>query len=1740
VVDTSTSSDEGGGIVIVADRGATVHVVSKEMAEQLAVKGLVAAFTPADEGSDKEIVYGRQSARERIIGTLAGSGPRPIIRDVQVVENASCGLISDRQLTQQGYVVYNTDTYLVVLWRSPDGGWLPVLTAQRDLNAPEGSSESLWAYNAEQLFSAQVPDDGGGDTADEGSDADDPMELEVGAASSLSASASAHGVHFDVGSATPRYSAEHVRRARIWLKNWGNGSARSKANSIERGALVDVPDYLTPALLRYIAAKKDNPLYAMCKRKIPSCGGSGVHTVQVGKRVSFDDLGKFRKSTWGATYVVLFMDIASRWIVAYAMSEKTTVLDGLVQYIEQAQSFGHEVKEAQTDATSTVGTEFIAKAQEHGLQIVQSAAEDQRTNPVEANWRTLKRNIALLLLSQDNFSEEDWMLAVMRAVADSNTTVHEGATKTPLELFTNRTPSFTHIAAFPFGALVTTPRTGVLEIGDPPFELAIHVAPILTGPKAHVVVLLEKGASQPVVRAHCELVESTSKELTVKEIEALAPEVDAQGNVTRYRAVREGPLTMENLVQRFEEQTMSPAPSTGDPLHAGEQQERSRTQGRLTRGGAYTSQNRLQASGKRLRSACGADKTMEELMDLHKARAAAMVAPVPAAPALAPPAPGLQHMHDPGPAMPPQGAAEAPAAAPPEEEDDDGDMPVYWHPRPREPEQPRDTGGLNGVYWTGAARTERTLPVPLSIDGIQSYPPLLHADGQPWLGGPGDDLDPDLVAAFLKAFGPTTERPREEHADWLRFLQELLHRPPTADEIRRTCTRNDPGHDPTPDSLPHGDDDEHVARLVHKLTGELPDEEDWAHADAIYASTGRTLSVDDLTSEQPLPYTRTLTRFAFSGTCSKQDVVRGDGGFCVLKARVRHDADSPSLGMIKRCTVLQETWDHARAKELQDNLAEGTLVEIAEDVARGMTQLHPQWVFKTKRDGTRKVRLTTNGQGEDKASFVPGSLYAPTLPVDTLLYLIAFAAYHGLEMYQFDVKRAFPRHNAWDDPACKNKRDLAMRLGAWESGRPDGMWVQLGTNTQGTYDAGRMFSDISDAALLGDGCMQRATGVGMQCMFYRHRGADGLLLLGKNVDNFLVLATPNPDGTAMVAELESTFAKQDWEMTKETLGLGSEPFDIHSLVINKGVDAHGRPGLLVTQPNHVAKVRAEFFGSDVVAATLPETMLPLGYSPEASAADPRGVSSLEYQRKMGLVAWLAHTMKHTAAFSLLQSEAGIAAGPSQTDMDALHHLAGYAVRAGEEGAGLWYPCGPNNAHVRVVPPLYGFADAGSPGHVNSAAQHGRLLFLGDPAAGGAAFLVRSNKNGTRLGDSVPVDEARALLDLSKDAILYSDNLEEVTTGKAVGSDESLPLLPPPILGTNPGLSAVLASTDPGTMGDPLTAQAAALNAQRTLPADRRRLPVTLYEDNAAVATAVQRAGLVQGLSGMRHISRLLHCLSSWEDAGLISVLKCTSAEQRANSLTKVIAGPLETTRAAMAICGTQPALTARLERQVKRWPGSRQPRASATAGDDDGDGGTVVPGGFAAMAATAVLTICSAAASWASPRTSSMLTKLGFGQAPGAPSVGEHMQDTRRDQRVKTGLGIPNMLLINGMEARLAKLTLENTRANRSPPVHGDTTACELIEDLIRASRGLEVAAQAASSAEELAYIRATQQEAMQARLQPTLEAAGTKRTVDALDATGDGRSRSEAAKSARNAKTKARKQARIDSSSSNNSNNNT
>lgn len=327
--------------------------------------------------------------------------------------------------------------------------------------------------------------------------------------------------------------------------------------------------------------------------------------------------------------------------------------------------------------------------------------------------------------------------------------------------------------------------------------------------------------------------------------------------------------------------------------------------------------------------------------------------------------------------------------------------------------------GVDGVYWAepvvGTAQSTSTggslvsfaaffrpFPSP-SPDGATVPAPTAPQTTQGDQCSIVDDEDCSVSAAVV------IPSPTPEAARWPVFLGSLLGRAPTADELS-ACTRGG--------VLPEGPDDEQVARVVFDTTHALPAAQDWEHADLTFASTGCLLQASDLARATPTTYCPARSRTMPAATSQRSTTAVAN------KARVRRDHTNPTLDMIKKSPQLQDEWNESRSVQLQFNLDTGTLEEITEQEASGMFRLHPQWVFKTKRDGTKKSRLATNGSTEDKSKFPRGSIYAPTLPVAVLKYLLASAQYHGMDVHGFDVMAAFPLFNKWDNKACKYPREL--------------------------------------------------------------------------------------------------------------------------------------------------------------------------------------------------------------------------------------------------------------------------------------------------------------------------------------------------------------------------------------------------------------------------------------------------------------------------------------------------------------------------------------------------------------------------------------------------------------------------------------------------------------------------------------------------------------------------------------------
>jgi len=615
---------------------------------------------------------------------------------------------------------------------------------------------------------------------------------------------------------------------------------------------------------------------------------------------------------------------------------------------------------------------------------------------------------------------------------------------------------------------------------------------------------------------------------------------------------------------------------------------------------------------------------------------------------------------------------------------------------------------------------------------------------------------------------------------------------------------------------------------------------------------------------------------------------------------------------VEKSKDLQDKWDASRKEEFDSNFSEGTLIEITEEQARSMFELPIVWVFKTKRDGRMKTRLTLDGSKEDNSTFQPNSTYAPTLPVESLMYLIAYGTYHNMRMQAIDWVRAFPRHNDMTHSAYVNQRELCVHFSPWESGRPGGMWAKVTKVTQGLRDAPRVFVDISDELLMQTVHVHRSQALGMSQLFYRHGdNLETLMVLGKNVDDLFCITTRGAAGDALFDELLGVCNKQGWDFTRQEVGVGEVPFVIHSMTIQPVV-MQGDQAVLVTQPGQLEAIQKAFFGSYVDLDTLPETMLPPTWTPLASAADPQRVDALTYMRLMGTVAWAGHTLAHSGAISLLQSQGGRIGGPSSLDMDALHWLAGYILRAGKEGAGRMFYRGPPGSSTINPPQLHVYADSGLPGHVNGAAQDGRALFLGTPNELNAAFLIKSNKNTGRQSDSVPGDEVRAAVSAAKDCIQFAQIGMELA-GRMPRTDHGdMQNSAPPV---------VHAGATLGTIWDQADADEDALNAnvQWLLASEHCPPSVDVYEDSQAVVQSVLANNRFKGVTKMRHDALPFQVLVDWHNRHLIQVKKCSTMEQKADALTGVMTGPVATTRSAIDLYGWQPALQGRFQRQTQRF-----------------------------------------------------------------------------------------------------------------------------------------------------------------------------------------------------------------------------
>ena len=326
--------------------------------------------------------------------------------------------------------------------------------------------------------------------------------------------------------------------------------------------------------------------------------------------------------------------------------------------------------------------------------------------------------------------------------------------------------------------------------------------------------------------------------------------------------------------------------------------------------------------------------------------------------------------------------------------------------------------------------------------------------------------DREMAMVFAAGFG---YEPTRREFDWVVGVARILGRQPTSEELRAS-TR---GKDRHTHRIPSGPDDEAIAQ--HHVTdmGRLPTCADWKEADLRAATGGHD--------------------------------------YYVSKARVIRTADNPSSRQIENSLELQKIWGPSIFSLLDAGKADGFHKDLTdEEVASGeWSFLDPVWVHLTKDNGDLKSRLTPHGGQEPEGTFAEHSLTSSCPGMEAIKFALAVAAYHNLRIVVSDVKDAHPRHNLVDDPACVNKRKIAVWLTPFyaRSDRPRALGFLSITN--GLKDAGNIFCKISTRTLLSAGYKRTS---GDAELFHQEQGHQGLSLVVKQVDDIANMFSRDAEG----------------------------------------------------------------------------------------------------------------------------------------------------------------------------------------------------------------------------------------------------------------------------------------------------------------------------------------------------------------------------------------------------------------------------------------------------------------------------------------------------------------------------------------------------------------------------------------------------------------------------------------------------
>ena len=270
-----------------------------------------------------------------------------------------------------------------------------------------------------------------------------------------------------------------IKKAKQLHKNVGHIPFSTMAEIIEQGIWHGVDERITPTLLRYLAARRSCVICAISRWNHNTRRLRSNEEYDIGEAVSIDYMGKYNSTKGGQntdsrgyTGLVLMVDLAVGFHMAFGVKSKKAIKECIDTYILYLATYGWTVKKIRCD----VGGETAGKAIEAILQELHQVTIISRPDKtpeytIERPWQTVKLDVAALIASKIALTKADWLAAalfsanVLRNIIPNTKSKQWDEWKTPAELITKIKPNVKALNNVGFGDVVVIKRTP--DVGSP-------------------------------------------------------------------------------------------------------------------------------------------------------------------------------------------------------------------------------------------------------------------------------------------------------------------------------------------------------------------------------------------------------------------------------------------------------------------------------------------------------------------------------------------------------------------------------------------------------------------------------------------------------------------------------------------------------------------------------------------------------------------------------------------------------------------------------------------------------------------------------------------------------------------------------------------------------------------------------------------------------------------------------------------------------------------------------------------------------------------------------------------------------------------------------------------------------------------------------------------------------------------------------------------------------------------------